>query len=249
MTDLYVYGLHAVKALLSSTIRKTYCLYLSSERRDKPIEALSQLALAKKIPVETLTRTEMSKRFPDQVHQGVIAKAGSVGTFGEQGLRSLLEKAKKPALILILDGITDPHNLGACLRTADAAGVDFVVIPKDKNASLTAVVTKVASGAVEALPLVRVTNLVRAMEILKEAGVWIFGADAKADQSLYTLTCTSPLALVMGAEGAGLRRLTKEHCDGLFSLPMSGSVESLNVSVATGIALYEVGRQRMQLWC
>lgn len=149
-------------------------------------------------------------------------------------------------LILILDGITDPHNLGACLRSADATGVDFVVIPKDKSASITPVVSKVACGAAESIPLVRVTNLARAMDILKQQGVWIFGAAGEAENLLYAMDCSGNIALVMGAEGTGLRRLTREHCDGLFSLPMMGSVESLNVSVATGVSLYEVIRQRGQ---
>jgi len=155
-------------------------------------------------------------------------------------------------LILILDGITDPHNLGACLRSADATGVDFVMIPKDKSASVTPVVSKVACGAAESVPLVRVTNLVRAMDILKEQGVWIYGAAGEAKCSLYQIDCTGMVAIAMGAEGEGLRRLTREHCDGLFcdglfSLPMAGSVNSLNVSVATGVSLYEVVRQRQKV--
>jgi len=143
--------------------------------------------------------------------------------------------------------VTDPHNLGACLRTADATGVDFVVIPKDKSASITPVVSKVACGAAEAIPVVRVTNLVRSMEKLKAAGVWIYGAAGEARQSLYTVQGTENIAVVLGAEGDGLRRLTRDHCDALFSLPMQGSVESLNVSVATGVTLYEIVRQRMRL--
>ena len=155
-----------------------------------------------------------------------------------------MDLSKKPCLILILDGVTDPHNLGACLRSADAAGVDFVVIPKDKNASVTPVVSKVACGAAESMPIVRVTNLARAMDVLKEQGVWIYGAAGEATESLYRLDCKSSIALVMGSEDKGLRHLTREQCDGLFSLPMLGTVSSLNVSVATGICLFEVVRQR-----
>ena len=143
-----------------------------------------------------------------------------------------------------MDGVTDPHNLGACLRTAEAAGVDFVVIPKDRNASITPVVSKVACGAAELMSVVRVTNLARAIDTLKEAGVWVYGAAGEATQSLYDIDCRGAIALIMGSEGDGLRRLTRDRCDGLFALPMVGSVESLNVSVATGVCLYEVLRQR-----
>ena len=146
-------------------------------------------------------------------------------------------------MILILDGITDPHNLGACLRTADAAGVDFVIIPKDKSAAITPVVSKVACGAAESVLVVRVTNLARAISTLKEHGVWIYGAAGEAEHSIYDLDFTGSIGIVMGAEGSGLRRLTRELCDGLFSLPMQGEVSSLNVSVATGISLYEIARK------
>lgn len=245
MTDIRIYGLHAVKALLTSNVRKTTCLYISDKRQDKRLQALLDLALEKKIPIETLTQTEFELRFKETRHQGVIAHAKALSDYREQDLAYLLDKAKNPPLVLILDGITDPHNLGACLRTADAAGVDFVIISKDKSAPVTGVVAKVASGAVESIPIVRVTNLVRAINLLKEAGVWVYGAAGEAPSSIYALDCKIPLALVMGSEGDGLRRLTREHCDGLFSLPMQGQVESLNVSVATAVSLYEVLRQRL----
>jgi 23S rRNA (guanosine2251-2'-O)-methyltransferase len=144
----------------------------------------------------------------------------------------------------VLDGVTDPHNLGACLRSADAAGVSAVVIPKDRSADITAVVRKVACGATEAVPLVRVTNLARTLQALKAAGVWIYGAAGEAERSLYSLDLRGRVALVMGAEGHGLRRLTRECCDELMSLPMAGSVSSLNVSVAAGVSLFEAVRQR-----
>jgi 23S rRNA (guanosine2251-2'-O)-methyltransferase len=198
------------------------------------------------IPVEQLSAQKMKQRFTDFTHQGVVASASSLRDYGESDLLSLLDSSKKPALILLLDGVTDPHNLGACLRSADATGVDFVVIPKDKNASITPVVSKVACGAAESVPLVRVTNLVRAMEFLKEQGVWIYGAAGEADASIYEIDCSGSIGIVMGAEGDGLRRLTREHCDGLFALPMLGTVDSLNVSVATGVSLYEVIRQRQK---
>jgi 23S rRNA (guanosine2251-2'-O)-methyltransferase len=164
--------------------------------------------------------------------------------YSEKDIVPLLNQSREAPLVLILDAVTDPHNLGACLRSADAAGVDFLIIPKDKSAQLSPLVSKVACGAAEAVPVVAATNLVRAIELLKENQVWIYGAAGEAKESIYQLDGRGPMAIVMGAEGKGLRRLTREHCDGLFALPMMGSVESLNVSVATGICLYEVLRQR-----
>lgn len=244
MTEHYVYGVHAVAALLRNRHRKTKLLYINEERLDKRLQTLLDLALEAQIPVEKLSAQKMNQRFSEFAHQGVVASASQLADYGETDLPALLAGSKKPALILILDGITDPHNLGACLRSADATGVDFVVIPKDKSASITAVVSKVACGAAESVPLVRVTNLVRAIETLKAEGVWVYGAAGEATTNLYNLDSKGSIALVMGAEGEGLRRLTREHCDGLFSLPMLGAVESLNVSVATGVSLFEVVRQR-----
>ena len=244
MSEQFVYGVHAVSALLANPHRVTKKLFVSQDRMDKRVQDLLDKASQAKIIIEKLSAQQMNQRFADFTHQGVVASASALPDYNESHLLALLESAKSPSLILILDGVTDPHNLGACLRTADATGVDFVVIPKDKNASITPVVSKVACGAAEAIPVVRVTNLVRSMELLKEQGVWIYGAAGEADSSLYQIDCTGTIAVVMGAEGEGLRRLTREHCDGLFSLPMVGSVDSLNVSVATGVSLYEVLRQR-----
>jgi 23S rRNA (guanosine2251-2'-O)-methyltransferase len=244
MSEHFVYGVHAVSALLANPHRLTKKLFVSQERMDKRIQELLDKATQAHISIEKLSNTQMNQRFAEFTHQGIVASASALPDYNESHLLPLLESSKTPSLILILDGVTDPHNLGACLRTADATGVDFVVIPKDKSASITPVVSKVACGAAESVPLVRVTNLVRSMEILKEQGVWIYGAAGEADSSLYQIDCTGTLAIVMGAEGEGIRRLTREHCDGLFSLPMLGSVDSLNVSVATGVSLYEVLRQR-----
>jgi 23S rRNA (guanosine2251-2'-O)-methyltransferase len=241
---VFVYGLHAVEALLANPHRTINKLFISQDRSDKKLQELVAIAEHSQISIEALSTQKMNQRFVNCVHQGVVASASTLPDFGESDLLSLLEKSKKPGLVLLLDGITDPHNLGACLRSADAAGVDFVVIPRDKSASITPVVSKVACGAAESVPLVRVTNLVRTMEALKEQGVWIYGAAGEANGSLYQIDCTGTIAIAMGAEGEGLRRLTREHCDGLFSLPMLGTVDSLNVSVATGISLYEVVRQR-----
>ncbi len=161
-------------------------------------------------------------------------------------LDELLDRLDVPPLLLVLDGVTDPHNLGACLRTADAAGVHAVIIPKDKSATLNSTVRKVACGAAEVVPLVAVTNLARALEKLRQKGLWVVGTAGDAEQTLYQQDMTGPLIVVMGAEGTGMRRLTREHCDFLVNLPMQGSVSSLNVSVATGVCLFEAQRQRMQ---
>lgn len=245
MSEQFVYGVHAVSALLSNPHRVVNKLFISQDRTDKRIQTVLDQAEQMNIPLEQLSSAKMNQRFSDFTHQGVVASASSLPDFGESDLIPLLEACTKPALILILDGVTDPHNLGACLRSADATGVDFVVIPKDKSASITPVVSKVACGAAESMPLVRVTNLARAMDVLKDQGVWIYGAAGEANSTLYQLDCASSIAIAMGAEGDGLRRLTRERCDGLFSLPMMGTVESLNVSVATGVSLYEVVRQRV----
>ena len=155
-----------------------------------------------------------------------------------------LVEAKDTPFLLILDGVTDPHNLGACLRNADAAGIDAVIVPKDNAASITAAVSKVACGAAEVMPLFQVTNLARTMKQLQQKGIWLFGAAGEANCGLYEADLKGPMALVMGAEGQGLRRLTREQCDTLISIPMTGYVSSLNVSVATGICLFEAVRQR-----
>jgi 23S rRNA (guanosine2251-2'-O)-methyltransferase len=246
MSEQFVYGVHAVAALLANKLRPTKMLYVSQDRVDKRIQDLINAAEKLHIPVDRLPAQKMNQRFAEFSHQGVVASAGVLPEYIESDLDSLLEKGKQPSLILILDGVTDPHNLGACLRSADAAGVDFIIIPKDKNASVTPVVSKVACGAAESIPIVRVTNLARAMDHIKQQGVWIYGAAGEATDSLYSLDCKTSMALVLGAEDKGLRHLTRERCDGLFSLPMLGTVSSLNVSVATGICLFEVVRQRMK---
>ncbi len=244
MNDHYVYGIHAVTALLKNPHRKNKKLYINPQRSNKRLNDLVELAATLNVPMEKLASQLGTQSFAEIAHQGVVAWADPLPHYEEQHIDKLIEIAEKPLLLLILDGITDAHNLGACLRTADGAGVDFIVIPKDKNATITPVVTKVACGAVESVPLIRVTNLIRAMERIKQAGVWIYGAAVEASHTVCELDCTISIALALGAEDTGLRRLTREHCDGLFTIPMLGSVESLNVSVATGISLYEAVRQR-----
>ncbi len=244
MAEHLIYGLHAVLALLKNPHRTTYKLYVSQQRNDNRIQDALHTAKASGVTIEPLTPEAMKQRFGTLPHQGLVAEASPLKPYSEGDLPKLLDKVQESALILILDGVTDPHNLGACLRSADAAGVSFVITPKDNSADITPVVSKVASGAAEAIPLVRVTNLARSMKTLQDAGVWIYGAAGEATQSIYSINFKGRIALAMGAEGHGLRRLTRERCDGLFALPMHGQVSSLNVSVATGVCLYEALRQR-----
>jgi 23S rRNA (guanosine2251-2'-O)-methyltransferase len=239
-----VYGIHAVDSLLRRNPQQVKCLWMQSGREDKRMASLLALAENQGVKIERETRKALDARVNGR-HQGVIAETmGASRHWDEAALFALLEELPAPALLLVLDGVTDPHNLGACLRSADAAGVDAVIVPKDKSADLNATVRKVACGAAEVMPFVRVTNLARTLAGLKERGIWLYGAAGEAENSLYDSDLTSPLALVMGAEGAGLRRLTRESCDYLVKLPMAGSVASLNVSVATGVCLFEVVRQR-----
>lgn len=243
--EQYVYGLHAVQALLVRKQRKVHILYICKDRRNFKtfVQPLVNLALELQIAIEELNYATMQQWFTF-THQGIVAIAETPPIYNEGDLSVLLQNSKQPSLLLILDGITDPHNLGACLRTADATGVDFVIMPKHNSASITAAVNKVASGATETIPLVRVTNLVRTIEMLKQSGVWIYGTALETEHSIYTFDFSCSVALIMGSEDKGLRRLTKSNCDGLFSIPMLGAVESLNISVATAVALYEIVRQR-----
>lgn len=212
-------------------------------RRDKRLAAVLLLAEQQGIPVRECPRKELDDKV-DGRHQGVIAVAEAPVQMGEKALPDLVQKAGPRALLLVLDGVTDPHNLGACLRSADAAGVTAVIAPRDNSASLNATVRKVACGAAEAVPFIQVTNLARTLRQLQESGVWTIGLAGEAEQSLYEHDLSGPVALVMGAEGPGMRRLTRECCDYLANLPMAGEVSSLNVSVATGICLFEAVRQR-----
>jgi 23S rRNA (guanosine2251-2'-O)-methyltransferase len=239
-----IYGLHAVDALLRQQPEQVQCLWVQAGRNDKRMAGILELARNQGVQVETLARAELDRRVEGR-HQGVIAEVqASSRQWDEQSLFQLLDGLDHPALVLVLDGVTDPHNLGACLRSADAAGVDAVVVPRDKSADLTPTARKVACGAAEVIPFVRVTNLARTLAGLKERGIWLYGAAGEAENTIYNSDLTGPAALIMGAEGAGLRRLTREACDFLVKLPMAGSVSSLNVSVAAGVCLFEVVRQR-----
>ncbi len=238
-----VYGVHAVEALLRHHPRRVKQLWLAEGRQDPRVQTLVELARQARVSTGTRDRRELDE-WAEGVHQGVVAEVSPSQVWGENMLEELLERAEGPPLLLVLDGVTDPHNLGACLRTADAAGVLAVIVPKDKSATLNATVRKVACGAAEVIPLVAVTNLARTLEKLQQRGLWIVGTAGEADQDIYALDMSGPTVLIMGAEGKGMRRLTREHCDYLARLPMSGSVSSLNVSVATGVCLFEAVRQR-----
>lgn len=239
-----IFGLHAVRTLLQQRPERAALLILQKGRDDARIAEVLKLAQAKGIKVEMRDGKELDRLAGDERHQGACLQIRSVGVLGEGALDDLLDSLTAPPLLLVLDGVQDPHNLGACMRTADAAGVSAVIVPKDRAAGLSATVRKVASGAAETVPLIQVTNLARTLRWLKEREIWIVGTDDQAPHSLYASKLTGPLAVVLGAEGTGLRRLTRENCDALVSIPMRGVVESLNVSVATGVLLYEAVRQR-----
>lgn len=239
-----VFGLHAVTSLLERNPARVSLLQVLESRDDRRIQLVLELAGKANVPVRRVSRRELDELVPGVSHQGVVAETGEVKSVSEHELVGFIEQLEHPAFLLILDGITDPHNLGACIRSADAAGVDAVILPRDRSAPMNATVRKVACGAAEAVPVVRVTNLARVMKQLRDAGIWIYGAAGEAENRLYDTDLSGPLALVLGGEGKGLRRLTREHCDGLASIPLAGSVSSLNVSVATGVCLFEAQRQR-----
>jgi len=241
--EALVYGLHAVAALLERARERVHEVILQEGRGDARIQALLERATAAGVAVTRRPRQELDEAWPEWNHQGALARCRESAPLGEQDLAELLRRVEQP-LLLVLDGVQDPHNLGACLRTADAAGATAVVAPRDKATGLTPVVRKVACGAAETVPFVTVTNLARTLRGLREAGLWVVGTAGEAERDIYHTDLTGPLVLILGAEGRGLRRLTREHCDFLVSIPLRGSVSSLNVSVATGICLFEALRQR-----
>lgn len=243
MSTDFIFGLHSVSAFLERNPQDVLELFVLKDRDDQRMTPLIQQARKLGISVQFCQRKTLDEKVDGAQHQGVVAKARLSDAGDEHDLKRILDIEAQPFL-LILDGITDPHNLGAILRSADAAGVHAVIAPKDRAAKLTAVVRKVACGAAEAVPFIAVTNLARTIRELKDAGVWVLGAAGETETTIYQASLKGPLALAMGAEGDGLRRLTKELCDGLVKIPMFGAVSSLNVSVATGICLYEAVRQR-----
>jgi 23S rRNA (guanosine2251-2'-O)-methyltransferase len=239
-----VYGLHAVRALLARRPRDVLRLCLAEARDDQRVRELRGLAAAAGVKTTNVPMAALDQETGGAAHQGVLAEVRPSATLNENALLDLLTAARTPPLVLVLDGVSDPHNLGACLRTADAAGATAVVAPRDRAAGLTPVVRKVAAGAAEIIPFAQVTNLARSLRDMKAAGLWIAGTASDGEQELYAADLSGPIAIVMGSEGRGLRRLTRESCDFSVKLPMRGSVESLNVSVAAGVVLYEALRQR-----
>ncbi len=244
MSEETVFGVHAVRALLGRRAGDVQRLVLQSGRTDKRVQELVELARTNGVRIETRPAAELDALAPGQVHQGVVARVAAAAPLDEDDLLIRLDALGRPPLVLVLDGVQDPHNLGACLRTADAAGADAVIVPRDRATGLTPVVRKVAAGAAESVPFVQVTNLARFLRALRDQGIWIVGTDGEAETEHYAADLKGPLALVLGAEGTGMRRLTREHCDLVVKLPMRGAVESLNVSVAAGVMLYEAVRQR-----
>jgi 23S rRNA (guanosine2251-2'-O)-methyltransferase len=237
-------GIHAVSSALKAAAGDVEWLRIAADSKNKRLAEIESRAHGSGIKVIRVKAPELDKLSDQQRHQGVIAGFRGSNIASEGRLDAILDAMENAPLILVLDGVQDPHNLGACLRTAEAAGVDLVVICKDRSAGITPVVRRAASGAAETLSIIQATNLARVLRTLKKRGIWLAGTSDAANESLYATDLTGPLALVMGSEGSGLRRLTSELCDYLISIPMAGQVESLNVSVATGVCLYEINRQR-----
>jgi 23S rRNA (guanosine2251-2'-O)-methyltransferase len=240
----FVYGLHAVNAVLERAPERLLELWIAQPRDDARIQALRERAQSAGVRVQSVGGEVLTKLVGEVAHQGAVAAVRPLKPWDEHDLLMGLSQISGFPLVLVLDGVTDPHNLGACLRTADAAGAHAVLIPRDRSATVDGVVRKVAAGAAEFVPVASVTNLARAIDMLKDRGIWVVGTAEDAPQTLYEADLKRPLAVVMGAEGAGMRRLTRERCDFLVRIPMAGQVESLNVSVAAGVALFEARRQR-----
>ena len=238
-----IYGLHAVRMMLERHPSRVIGIRLAERRADPRVHAIETLAREQRLPVQRVDPHQLRRLLGDVAHQGVSAEITPLPPWREDELLAALADAQSP-LLLALDGVQDPHNLGACLRTADACGVLAVIVPRDRAANLTPTARKVAVGAAETTPVVTVTNVVRTLKLLKDAGLWIVGADAGAEKSAAQLDLRGPIVGVLGAEGTGLRQLTRRHCDFLARLPQLGAVESLNVSVAAGMLLYEALRQR-----
>jgi predicted rRNA methylase len=240
----FIYGLHAVRAALKYDASQVVEVWLEPHRRDSKMQRLVETLSGLSVPLHRVTRRALDEMVGGEPHQGVVISYIGPEPQGADDLDSFLDGLDEPPLLLILDQVQDPHNLGACLRSADAAGVDAVIAPRDRAVGLTATVHKVASGAARTMPFFQVTNLARVLRELRDRGIWLVGAAGEAERSVYELDLTGPLGIVMGAEETGLRRLTREHCDELVRIPMRGHVESLNVSVATGVLLFEALRQR-----
>ncbi|EPN4956446.1 MULTISPECIES: 23S rRNA (guanosine(2251)-2'-O)-methyltransferase RlmB [Vibrio] len=244
MSNEFIYGIHAVKAVLEREPERFIEAYVLKGRQDDRLMPILNDLQVCGVSIQQMTRKTLDDKARGANHQGIIARVKPAKQLNENDIDDILAQHESP-LLLVLDGVTDPHNLGACLRNADAAGAAAIIVPKDRSAPMNATVSKVACGAAEVVPLIRVTNLARTMRTLQEKGIWFVGTAGEATHDIYQAKLTGPLAIVMGAEGDGMRRLTRETCDDLIKIPMAGSVSSLNVSVASGICLFEAVRQRL----
>jgi 23S rRNA (guanosine2251-2'-O)-methyltransferase len=243
MKSKMIFGFHAVTARMRHDASSVEEIYVDASRHDRRMQELLRAAESAGVRIIQADDKRLDGMTGTRRHQGVVAKAGEMSL--ARNLDELLDAIEGPPLLLVLDGVTDPHNLGACLRVADGAGAHAVIAPKDRAVGLNATAAKVASGAAETVPYITVTNLARTLRELKDRGVWLIGTTDDAEKDLYQADFSGPVALVMGSEGEGMRRLTRETCDMLVNIPMHGAVESLNVSVASGVSLYEARRQRL----
>ncbi len=247
MSSEIAYGIHSLTAIIEHEPERIIELFVLKGREDDRMKPILEQAYSLGFSVQYTSRKTLDDKCDGEQHQGVVARVRPAKQRDEGDLKQWLQSVEnrdKPPFLLVLDGVTDPHNLGAVLRTADAAGIDGVIVPKDRSAKLNGTARKVACGAAEVMPLFVVTNLARSLKILQDNNVWIIGTAGEATADVFEMKFSGPLAIVMGAEGTGMRRLTRENCDELVKIPMSGSVSSLNVSVATGVILYEAVRQR-----
>ena len=244
MSDSWIVGINPVEGALSNDAERVREVLVEQGQRNARVQALAEQAKALKIPVHHRPRDQLDKLAGEARHQGVVALYEPPPMAHEGDLAKLMERDGANTLVLVLDGVTDPHNLGACLRSAAAAGVTAVIVPKDRAVGLTPVVRRASAGGADRVPLIAVTNLARTLRELKDAGVWITGLAGDTDTSIYGVDFKGPVALVLGSEGEGMRRLTRELCDFVAKIPMPGTMESLNVSVATGVVLFEALRQR-----
>jgi len=244
MTDSIITGLHAVLAALKNNPEQVEEIWVNEAREDSRIREVVAAAREARVKIHQSPKAALDRVANGMRHQGVVARLRQIAARTEPHLESFLADLPAAPLLLVLDGVQDPHNLGACLRSADAAGAHGVIVPREHTAPLSAVARRAASGAAESVPVYQVVNLARCLRQLRDAGLWLVGATHDADIDIYHADLKGPTALVLGGEGKGLRRLTREHCDVLARIPMAGSVSSLNVSVAAGICLFEAVRQR-----
>jgi 23S rRNA (guanosine2251-2'-O)-methyltransferase len=245
MSKRIIFGFHAVRTRLRAAVASVQALYVDATRHDKRMQELLRVAQGFNITPMPVESARLDSMCGHTRHQGVVAQVKAIEL--AKSLDDLLDDLQAEPLLLLLDGVTDPHNLGACLRVADAAGVHAIIAPRDHACGINATVAKVASGAADTVPYFMVTNLARTMLELKERNIWLIGTTEDAPHTLYETKLTGPLGIVLGAEGEGMRRLTRERCDALMGIPMAGSVESLNVSVASGVCLFEAVRQRIKV--